>query len=273
MHNFSFLILFFLFALFSCNTPRYVNAPEAVNAPSLTKAGQNKLAMYYSSNSGNSNENNINRYNKSKGYDVQGAYAITNHWAVQTSYFFRSELNGGVTQSNRDSSSIRYKRNTGSIGIGYYKKIGKHDNVFQVFAGAGIGNYKINDKGIKDYNLYNRYHHAAISKYYLQPALILSEKNISLGLVSRFSFVHYKNIKTDYTESEQLDYNLTDLQNRVLSFWEPAFILNIGVSSFPALKLEMQAGASATMDNYYYDVKTFNGSIGLIMDFSKLKNK
>ncbi len=273
MRSLTYLFIFLAISFYSCQTPRYVNAPAAVNAPLVAKAGDNKLAMYYSSNSGNSNENTSNRFNKSRGYDIQGAYAITNHWAVQASYFYRNEQNGGTSTGSFDSSSIRYKRKTGDIGIGYYKLIGNHSNSFQFFAGGGTGKYEINDKGLIGSASYTRFHIADVNKFYLQPALILTERNLSLGIISRFSFVHYKKIQTDYTLYEESDFNLSGLQNKVLSFWEPAFEINVGISDFPALKLEMQIGGSASIDNNYYDVKTVNGSVGLVMDFSKLKKK
>ena len=274
MRNLSYLIIILSLGIFSCRTPRYVNAPAAVNAPNLQKAGDNKLAAYYSSNFGNSNETAGNQYNKSKGYDLQAAYAISNHWAIQANYLNRSDKNGGINGSSFDSSVVQYNRKAGDIGIGYFTKISKRgSNFFQVFAGAGKGKYEIKDAGLIASIPYNRFHNATINKYYIQPALIFSDKNISLGLVSRFSFVHYNKVETNYTTPQQSEFNLADLENKLLSFWEPAITFSAGTNSIPALKLEFQLGASLSIDNNYYDVKTGNASIGLIMDFSKLRNK
>ena len=261
--------------LFSCRTPRYVNAPAAVNAPDLQKAGDNKLGAYYSSNFGNKKLDDGFTQNKSKGYDLQAAYAITNHWALQASYFKRNEKS--ENEVNRGSlfySSLLYNRKSADAGIGYFTKLGNSSrNFFQVFAGGGTGKYEIKDISERDSISYNLFHTADVNKFYIQPAFIFSFDNVSMGLVSRFSFVNYKKVETNYSEAQQLSFNLDGLEKRTLSFWEPAFVINAGMNSLPALRFEFQFGANFSFDNTYYDVKTGNVSLGLIMDFSKLKNK
>ncbi len=271
MRNLTYLIIILTVGLFSCRTPRFVNAPTAVNAPVLQQKGDSKIAMYYSSNFGNSNENSGNNYNKSKGYDLQGAYALTNHWALQVNYSKRNEKNGGLNEGPFDSSVIDYKRKSGEIGVGYFTKLGNAGNTFfQVFAGGGNGSFELKDAGVADNFPYNRFHTADVNRFYLQPGFTFSKNNVSLILASRFSFINYKKISTDYSIDEQTDFNLTNLQNKTLSFWEPAFILNFGLNEFPPLKLELQLGASYSIDNNYYDTKTGNASVGLVFDFSKL---
>ncbi len=267
-----FVITISLF-IFSCRTPRYVNAPAAINAPLLQQKGDSKLAAYYSSNFGNSNGDFGSNYNKSRGYDLQTAYALSNHWALQANYFFRSEINGGFNQGNFDSSSLTYKRKAGDIGVGYYSKVGNGDNVFQVFAGGGTGTYQLKDEGKAGSGFYNRFHNADVNKFYLQPAFMLVGNNLSFTLASRFSFINYKKITTDYTADEQQSFNISGLDHKTLSFWEPAMIFNFGFESLNPLRFELQFGGSFFIDNNYYDTKTGNISFGLVMDFTKLKKE
>lgn len=273
--NLFYIIFVSSIGLFSCRTPRYVNAPAAVNAPDLQKAGDNKLGAYYSSNFGNARLDDGFNINKSKGYDLQAAYAISNHWALQASYFHRNEKSESST--NRGSfnyASLLYNRKSADAGIGYYTKMGNSShNFFQIFAGGGTGKYEIKDISSIDSINYNLFHTADLNKFYLQPAFIFSYDNISFGLVSRFSFVNYKKVETNYSESQQLNFNLDGLQNKTLSFWEPAFVINGYINSMPALRFEFQMGSNFSIDNTYYDVKTSNVSLGLVMDFSKLKKK
>ena len=77
----------YLFAgllLSSCYTPRYVYSPSAHNVPLFSKKNDSKIAANYSSNLSlaNSSENE----NDSYGFDLQGAYAISDHWALQANY-------------------------------------------------------------------------------------------------------------------------------------------------------------------------------------------
>lgn len=273
MRNLTYLIILLCAGLFSCRTPRYVNAPMAANAPVLQKKGDSKVAAYYASNFGNSNQVFGNNYNKSRGYDLQTAYAITNHWALQANYAYRSEKNGGFNQGSFDSSVITYKRKSGDIGVGYFTQMGNKNNIFQVFAGGGKGTYKLKDGGTTGGSIYNRFHDGDINKFYVQPGFILAGSNLSFAFASRFSFINYKKIRTNYSQVEQQSFNLLGLENKTLSFWEPALIFNFGFESLHHLRFELQLGASLFIDNNYYDTKTGNASVGLVMDFSKLNKR
>src|SRR6187200_3205193 len=92
------LIIFFA----SCYTPRYMYSPSAHNVPVLVQKGDSKLSAMISTNlSENSGNHGQVNESKSRGFDLQGAYAITDNFAVQASYLNRTESNNGDTESGR----------------------------------------------------------------------------------------------------------------------------------------------------------------------------
>src|SRR5436190_23184980 len=94
--GFSFVSLIIITA--SCNTHRYIYSPSAHNVPVLTKKGDSKIAGVYSTNfNGQQTRDGESINNLSRGFDLQGAVAITDNFAVQANYYYRWEKStGGV---------------------------------------------------------------------------------------------------------------------------------------------------------------------------------
>ena len=83
------LICFIFFAA-SCNTPRYIYSPSAHNVPVLTKKGDSKIGALYSTNAvGQEKKDGVKVDNRSRGYDVHGAVAITDNFAIQANHAYR----------------------------------------------------------------------------------------------------------------------------------------------------------------------------------------
>jgi len=241
-----FVLVISIFA--SCYTPRYVYSPVAHNVPLLSKKGDSKLALNFSTNVGGKHvTNNIVSRNKGTGADIQGAYAISKRFALQGAYANRIERNSGDFDTNGlDSSVIRYKRNLAELGIGWYSPSEQSQgSSMQVFAGMGLGNFSFIDDGRDvSYNYYSRYHKVRVIKFYLQPAFILRvRRNFYSSISSRLSVIHFSNIRTNYTDQELAKYSLADL-NRSRLFWEPATVNTISFTKLPGLQLEFQAGMS-----------------------------
>jgi hypothetical protein len=272
-------IVYFLLAglLFftSCYTPRYLYSPSAQNIPVLVNKGDSKLAAYLSSNL-SSKKNNYNRINESKnrGFDLQGAYAFSNHFAVQASYFNRVESNNGFKDGgNLDSAFINYKRNLTEAGFGYFVPLNDdNEAMFQVFAGAGKGKFSFTDNGKDEAgNDYSRIHEATITKWYIQPALMLrSEDNFAFSFSSRCSFINYSHIKTNYTPAELMYYKLADLANGSTVFWEPALTTIFGFKKLPGIQFESQVETSIRLTNRYLNHRAFNFSLAIVLDLPKL---
>lgn len=269
------LLLFaFSFSLFSCYTPRYVYSPPAHNVPVLTKKGDSKLAFNYSVNPvDNTVKDSVPVKAKASGYDVQAAYAITKHWALQFNYMHRTERNAGDFDAGvRDSVVISYKRRLTELGVGYFHLLNNQRSLFQVFAGVGLGKFNFTDNG-KDQGrvLRNRYHTMNVTKLFIQPAFtVRSKRNFAATFSSRHSFIFFRNIQTDYTAAEQDNYKLDSLSYSPRVFWEPAVVNAFGFKKLPGIQLEFQFGFAFLVSRRFVDARAFNFSAGLLFDLPKL---
>ncbi len=252
----------------SCNTPRYIYSPAAHNVPVLTKKGDSKIGAVYSTNAvGQETKDGVKIDNRSRGYDLQGAVAITNNFAIQANHFYRWEK----TEGGPDSITLKYKRNLTEIGLGYYLPINDKKNAFfQVFAGAGLGRFSFTDTDKTG----NYFHQANITKIYLQPAVLFKSKgSFTTSVAVRFSSINYSKIKTNYSASQLNDYFLEDLSGRAKWFFEPATVSSFGFKNIPGLRFEVQGGLSFLMARNYVDYRKFNFSVGTWVDIGSIFNK
>jgi len=249
-----------LILLASCRSPRYAYSPSAHNVPVLAKKGDSKLGVLYSTSPADDVIDD-----RSRGIDAQGAVAITDHFAIQGNYFYRWEK----TRGGDDSATVRYIRNMGEFGIGYYIPLTPKKNIiFQLFGGGGIGKYSFTDNSKNGFN----YHDADITKIYLQPAFIFrSPGSFSTSLSMRTSMIQFRNIKTSYSSNLLSDYRLDSLSDRAKWFFEPAFTGSFGFKGLPGFRIEFQAGLSLLLThNRYIDYRYSNFSIGTWFDIGEM---
>jgi hypothetical protein len=262
------LIVCVLFKLASCNTPRHIYSPVAHNVPVLTKKGDSKIGAVYSTNAvGQETKDGVEIDNRSRGYDLQGAVAITNNFAIQAAHAYRWEKTAG----GPDSTTIKYKRNLTEIGLGYYLPVSDKKNAFfQVFAGAGLGKFSFTD--VDKTGAY--YHQANITKIYLQPAILFKSKgSFTTSVAVRLSGIGYSKIKTNYSAIQLNEYHLDNLTGRMKWFFEPASVSSFGFKNVPGLRFEVQASLSFLMARNYVDYRKFNFSIGTWVDMGALFSK
>jgi hypothetical protein len=241
----------------------------------FTKKGDSKLAFNYSFNpTASTVKENVPTKGRARGFDVQGAYAISKHWAMQLNYFKRTERNAGDFDSGaRDSVVLNYKRNLVEIGGGYFHALNNNKlSVLQIFAGIGFGKSNFTDVGRDQNNVYrSRFHNMQVTKIFIQPAFMVRSKgNFSAAFSSRNSLIFFKNINTDYDANELDRYKLDSLTISPRLFWEPAVVNNFGFKKLPGLQLEFQLGFSFLMSRRFVDYRSFNFSAGLIFDVPKL---
>src|SRR5690606_32759819 len=115
------LLFVMIMSLGSCSTYRYIFSASPPNNPYFSKKGESKISGYYS-------DGGTNRLygEKANGFDLHGAYALSNHWAITTGYFNRNERDVFEYSRNRspfDSSVVHYERNLYDIGGGYFTTI------------------------------------------------------------------------------------------------------------------------------------------------------
>ena len=192
---------FYLALLFTaCYTPRYVYSPTASNVPVLAKKGDNKLAVFYSATPF-SNSSSKKFYNY--GYDIQGAYAVSRHWALIFNKYNRYEKNNGDFDFFlSDSAVVRYKRALTEFGGGYFTPVSLGSRLtFQLFGGMGFGKFTMKDEGKNSSGqFYSRYHETGVTKFFIQPALqVRYTKYFNTSFTSRFTVIWYRGIKTNYS--------------------------------------------------------------------------
>jgi len=266
------LLLAFSFSLCSCYTPRYVYSPSAHNVPVLLKKGDSKIAANYSANlAGNNQKSNVSTKGTSSGYDLQSAYAVTNHFALQLNYYHRKERNAGDFDAGyNDSVVLNYKRNLTEIGVGYFHVLNKNAMV-QVFGGVGFGQSSFTDNGRDQNNVYrSKYHSMDVTKIFIQPALSVKIERYVASFSSRLSIIYFKNIKTSYNATELDNYKLDSLSYSPRAFWEPCMVNTFGFKKLPGLQLEFQMGFAFLMSRRFVDARSFNFSTGLLFDLPKL---
>jgi hypothetical protein len=263
--------------LTACYTPRYMYSPNNVNVPILAAKGDGKLAANYAFSLAGSNNDADPGPAKffNKGFDLQGAYAFTNHWGVIVNHSGRSERNSGRFENIIDSATINYKRRLTEIGIGYFGRLKNNRSMVQLFAGYGTGRFTMDDGGKDRNNIpYTRYHRATVRKIFLQPAVQADiSPYFTSSFASRFNFVFFSGIETDYTADEQESYLLKNLEGRTAVFWEPAFVNNVGFKKLPGLRLELQVGFASLVSTKFIDYRTVNMSIGAMADLRGLFGK
>jgi hypothetical protein len=167
--------------LFSGCSPLYYS-PNTQNVPMITDQGEKCLTFA----AGSSNINNI--YNNVSTLDLQSAYGLTNHLAVQ--------LNGGFYSA--EESKKGDSRGTGSIietGLGYFSKI-NNNLMFECYGIFGSGKFK-NKIEISKNNSTSIYQNisGSLMRFGIQPAFAYKSKSVAVALSSRMVRLEYRNVE------------------------------------------------------------------------------
>jgi len=262
------ILLFFVsICMFSCYAPRYVYSPSTQNIPLLHKKNDLEFSGFYvgSINALKEKGNSIN------GFDLHGAWAVSNHFAVMLNESFRWEKNGGNDSFfPGDSSLLKYKRNFTEFGAGYFTPGAYNEKMqFQLFGGMAFGASDISDDYISNGVHTDKYHNSNVTKIFIQPAVIYNlGKHFSTALASRFTEVIFTHIHTNYTPEELDNYILDSLKVSPVFFWEPAASYTFSFKKFP-VKLRIQGSISILLNHRFVEHRTGNLAVGIIADFAK----
>jgi hypothetical protein len=261
----------------SCKSTRYIYSPSPPNSPSFEKKGDSKLAAYYS---GSGSRGTVRT--KNNGYDIQGAYAITDNWAITGSYFSRKESDSYViTPMNSwsniyDSTVVDYKRRLAELGGGYFTSLNKDRTIwFNCYTGIGFGRFSFIDNKADSVSSYSRFHKSNIIKWFLQPGFtIYGGKYFRLLLLGRMSIVNYSNISTSYTTKELENFKLNKIPKSSLVFIEPTTSVQFIIPGCEWLSAE--AGATLSTDAFLAigpRARNFGAYVGLSFDVLNIKKK
>jgi hypothetical protein len=268
--------------LYSCGfqrASRYVYASQAADIPYFKEKGDTKLTGYYSGDGSKKND----------GYNIQGAYAFTNHWAVTAAWSAKKENQKYQFDSVRyhwdfldplaetnifDSSVIKYNRKFFEFGLGYFVPLDKEKIItYNLYAGVALGKFGINDTGLDSAtNNYTRFYTAKMTKWWLQGSFnFLPTAGLNFSVGGRFTLLHYGPASTSYSDME-LDYFYLDkINNKSFLFWEPFINFQLGVPGLQWIKIDGQVSLDTKLGTTYPKVKTYNNSIGLTFDISNIR--
>ena|SRR5688572_25229860 len=218
--QFSILILLLAILIFSGCETLYI--PNAVHSPMLTNKGEGHISTSIGLiGSGLAN--------------IDVAYAVTKHMGIMADgmYHYKSFIDPYNLQSADEQTSIYY----GSLGAGYYGKIGKNENlVLQFYGGGGYGDTHMHYDYETESDLTANYYNI-----YAQPGLVFKIKHVDFGFDCRVNYVQLYNFNKylyDYYFESQFPY---------LFRIEPNFTVMIGGKH---LKGKLQSGF--TIPTYYY---------------------
>ena len=270
MRKYTFL-LFISISVSSCYSPRYVYSPPTQNIPLLDKKNDVELSAFY----GGAINFFKEKGNYNRGFDIQSAWAITNHFAVMINENARWEKNGGNDSFFPvDSSFLSYKRNFTEFGAGYFSSRGENIKMqFQAFGGAAFGSSKIFDDFITNNTHENKYHYSNVTELFIQPALIYSFfKNFSVAFSSRFNEVIFTHIRTSYTSAELYNYLLDNINVSPVFFWEPAVSYTFGFKKIP-VEFQLQGSLTVLLNRRFVEHRNSNIGMGITYHFKNAKEK
>lgn len=269
----AFLIIPIVFI--SCQPPRYIYSPAPPNNPYFRQKGESKITAYYST-SGSENDAEKEYDN---GFDLQAAYALTDHWALTTDYYKRDEKQVEIDSDGQffQRAAIRYDRKISSLGAGYFVTLTKNKAImFNAFAGVGFGRFSFDDYGLNNGTDYGRNYKNEITKWYVQPSLnFFPGKNLRTALTGKISCIYYHNAVTNYTLPELEFLDLHELSEKTFGFFEFSWNMGVSLEKLPWMHVEGSITlCTEAFHNYAnLEARNLNASIGLSFDLSKMKPK
>jgi hypothetical protein len=257
--------IFFVASLFSCSSiHRKLYSSTPINNPSLQQKNDHSFAVGYSTPSG---------------FDFNGGYAITNRLAIiGGGYIHRNkdkEEEFGLFSNRNASSSLLYRHKGFHAGAGVFFPLSKKKSpgFASFFAGYTKGNFRMDERyfdNTDSTSLPTRvtFYKSNIGRYFLQGSITAYMGTAELSFSTRYNYVVYRNVITDYSLDEQHSYNLPTIGYPASSrFLDLAFDSKIYFSEQRQWGLQIFGSLTPRLkkrdfDFYYYP---FRLGIGLVV--------
>jgi hypothetical protein len=255
--------------LSSCTLLRFAYAPTIQQVPAFKEKNESRVtAVAASTLVGTENS-----------YSLQGAYAVTDHFAVTAAWYGSLRSQDELTYSDGRGSTgtdiVKYKRNAAEFGAGVFYPISRDKKVFfELYGGYGFGKNNISDNSTTNSGALG-FHNSKTNRYYIQPSFSFhTGENFTLSTVLRFTSIGYSNIRTSYDNNELESYQLLQLTRNRLLFVEPALVSSFGFESAPWFRIQAQMNASLLTGTSNTNYRSNYFSIGFQFDPVKaLKTK
>jgi hypothetical protein len=251
----------------SCTLFRFAYSPTIQNIPAFKEKNEARINTTVASTaSGTENS-----------YSLQGAYAVTNHFALTASWngSLRSQDELTTTRGGTSNTEIvKYNRNSAEFGAGVFYPIAKDKKAFfEFYAGYGFGINEIADN-VATNSGPNGFHNSKTNRLYFQPSFSFHPgSNITISPVLRFTSIGYSDIKTNYDNSELEFYKLLEISNRRLLFVEPALMTSFGFESAPWFRIQAQFNGTILTKNNNTNYRNSYFSVGFQFDPVKAMKK
>ena len=264
MPRMKFTLILLLFC--SCSViERKVYSPTQINNPSLQEKNDHSFSITYSTPSG---------------FDLNGGWAVTNRLAlIGGGYFYKNKDNeedNEILSSRRAKSLLLYKHKGFHGGLGLYIPLSKknHETYASFFGGYTYGSFSMNENHtVYDINSSSlpvstiSFYKSNIGRWFLQGGFNFYGKSFEVSFLTRYNYVDYSHIVTDYTDFEQYSYNLPPYGSSPSQFMDFALDSKIFFSDKHRFALDLFLSGTSRLnrkdfDSYYYP---FRLGIGMVM--------
>jgi hypothetical protein len=249
-HNSTLLMLALILMLLNSSCIHYYYAPNSNNVPLFKEKNEARIQASYTSTGAQAN------YDGATGFEIQSAYAVGDHAAVQLNIMHVSE-----DDEEYGSGNGTYIEGAG----GYYKPFGqKHNLVFETYGGIGTGNvkniYKDGNSGYKSAEV-----STSVTKFFVQPSIGFTSTYFSVAFSSKFSLLNLKTNNSNLSSGiDEYDYEYVEsLKNgKSYFFWEPGLMIRAG---FKNLQVVTQITETVMDDKKTLPFSNGNISFGVII--------
>lgn len=248
------IICITLLSLLSTSCVHYYYAPSSNNVPLFKEKNEGRIQAQYTTTGAQVD------YDAADGFEIQTAYAVGNHTALQLNFFHASE-----NDQEYGSGSGNYIE----AAYGYFKPFAKKRWVFETYAGLGTGS--VNNIFKNTLNYTTEQAKTSITKFFVQPSVGFATKYFDAAFSSKFSLVNLGfNNSTLSKENNQYDYEYVESLRKGKSyfFWEPGLMIRGG---FEHIKAVIQLTETIT-SNDTQPISNASLSLGLVIPF-KIKSK
>lgn len=226
-----------LFVLGSCSHSYYI--PTTANVPLLKEKNELRATL---SGGGGGDISTV---------DFQGAYSVTNHFAVMTNFM---SARGSDDDTNSSGSG-----NCFELGAGYFTPLEKN-GVFEIYGGFGFSNqqHTYNSGGRAD---------LAFRKIFVQPSIGLSLNSFDLAFTPGFSSVSFHKVDNQLLST---DVNFEEVdqiaKNNVSLLFEPALTIRAG---WKHVKFQTQFGLARNLSHPNLEFEEFKVNVGLTFSLAE----
>jgi len=159
-------------------------------------------------------------YSSPLGMDFTGGYAFTNRLAIIAGgYVYRNSDNQTEDVIFSDitlTAALLYKHKGFHGGLGFYFPLSKKNNstFASFFGGYTAGNFRMNEHQVEmDHNsgtttARDLFYTSNIGRYFVQGGINMYLQDFEMSFLTRYNYVAYSNVNTDYPTSQQVSSNM-----------------------------------------------------------------